>query len=126
MISPRFLPFVRGGTVGLRAMALAMLLSRPGALHERRALVDLERELLLAARHPDGGLASDSTRSCSAALRRLSRALRWRGAAGLALGDGLARERELLRSAAAEGRWRDALAAARAAVADLDEARRLR
>ena len=108
------------------AIAIAALLAAGGPDREVRLAQGLEQKLALELQRRDAAAAARSSRQCTAALRQLTRALRSRGAAAEALGDGLRREDGLARSALAERRWTDALAATRATQAVLDEAGRLR
>jgi hypothetical protein len=110
---------------GFGAMAIAALLAHAGRPRALRSLDALERRLAAELRQRDG-MADSTERRCNLAVQRVSRVLRWRGAAGLALGDDLLRQNALARAALGGRRWTEALAATRAAQANLAEARHLR
>ncbi|MHB8420788.1 MAG: hypothetical protein ACYDCL_22160 [Myxococcales bacterium] len=106
-------------------MALAALLANGRPAGRLGALAGLERRLISELRRGDSIAALASAQRCAPLVRLLSRELRRRGAAGLAVGDSLLRESSLARAALDQRRWDDALAAARATEAALGEARRL-
>ena len=110
---------------GFGAIAMTVVLAHAGPPRALRSLDALERRLAAELRQRDG-MADSTARRCNLIVQRVSRSLRWRGAAGLALGDDLLRQNALARAALGERRWTDALAATQAAEANLAEARRLR